>query len=100
MGSPSSSENLSLIRQLLPSHAKMIAQAFAIDGGHRTTRMSNDVLSVGTLSAAHGQKRYGVNEFLVERQPYRLPMWLINGAGEGPTLVVTAGVHAAEYASI
>ena len=27
-------------------------------------------------------------------------MWLINGTGEGPTLVVTAGVHAAEYASI
>jgi predicted deacylase len=27
-------------------------------------------------------------------------MWLINGVGEGPTLVVTAGVHAAEYASI
>ena len=62
--------------------------------------MSKDVLSVGTLSASHGEKRYGVNEFLVERRPYRLPMWLINGAGEGPTLVVTAGVHAAEYASI
>jgi predicted deacylase len=62
--------------------------------------MSKDTLSVGTLSAPHGQKRYGVNEFLVEGQPYRLPMWLINGVGEGPTLVVTAGVHAAEYASI
>ena len=62
--------------------------------------MSKDVLSVGTLSAPQGQKRYGVNEFLVEGQAYRLPMWLINGVGEGPTLVVTAGVHAAEYASI
>jgi predicted deacylase len=27
-------------------------------------------------------------------------MWLVNGRGDGPTLVVTAGVHAAEYASI
>jgi predicted deacylase len=62
--------------------------------------MSKDVLTVGTLSAPQGEKRYGVNEFLVDGQPYRLPMWLINGAGEGPTLVVTAGVHAAEYASI
>jgi len=62
--------------------------------------MSKDVLSVGKLSAPHGEKRYGVNEFLVEGQPYRLPMWLINGVGEGPTLVVTAGIHAAEYASI
>jgi uncharacterized protein len=65
-----------------------------------TTRMSKDVLSVGTLSAPRGQKQYGVNEFTVEGQPYRLPMWLINGVGEGPTLVVTAGIHAAEYASI
>src|SRR5947207_15428179 len=62
--------------------------------------MSKDVLTVGTLSAPHGEKRYGVNEFLVVGQTYRLPMWLINGVGEGPTLVVTAGVHAAEYASI
>ncbi len=62
--------------------------------------MSKDVLTVGTLSAGHGEKRYGENEFVVQRGPYRLPMWLINGAGEGPTLVVTAGVHAAEYASI
>ena len=62
--------------------------------------MSNNVLAVGTLSAGHREKRYGVNEFMVQDRPYRLPMWLINGAGEGPTLVVTAGVHAAEYASI
>jgi uncharacterized protein len=36
----------------------------------------------------------------VQGQQYRLPMWLINGAEDGPTLVVTGGVHAAEYASI
>jgi len=60
----------------------------------------NHVLQVGTLSAAPGEKRYGVNAFPVQGQPYRLPMWLINGIAEGPTLVVTAGVHAAEYASI
>ena len=61
--------------------------------------MSKDLLSVGTLSVPQGQKRYGVNEFLVQGQPYRLPMWLIHGSGgtgDGPTLVVTAGVHAAE----
>ena len=67
--------------------------------------MSNQVLKVGTLSAGPGEKRYGVNEFPVQGQPYRLPMWLINGSadarsGDGPTLVVTGGVHAAEYASI
>lgn len=62
--------------------------------------MSNQELRVGTLSAERGQKVYGVNEFSVQGKPYRLPMWLVNGEDDGPTLVVTAGVHAAEYASI
>lgn len=62
--------------------------------------MSDAVLSVGSLAARRGEKVYGVNEFPVQGEPYRLPMWLINGKGRGPTLVVTAGVHAAEYASI
>jgi predicted deacylase len=62
--------------------------------------MPNQTLTVGALSAAPGEKRYGVNEFPVQGQSYRLPMWLVNGASGGPTLVVTAGVHAAEYASI
>lgn len=62
--------------------------------------MSNELLTVGALSAARGEKHYGVCEFPVEGQPYRLPMWLINGGADGPTLVVTGGVHAAEYASI
>ncbi|MHB8524836.1 MAG: M14 family metallopeptidase [Candidatus Acidiferrales bacterium] len=67
--------------------------------------MSNQVLEVGGISAGRGEKRYGVVEFPVQGQPYRLPVWLINGNGDGgnadgPTLVVTGGVHAAEYASI
>ncbi len=62
--------------------------------------MSSKSLEVGGLSAARGEKRYGVCEFPVQGQPYRLPLWLINGNADGPTLVVTGGVHAAEYASI
>lgn len=62
--------------------------------------MANAVLRVGSLAAAPGEKRYGVAEFPIDGRPYRLPMWLVNGATDGPTLVVTAGVHAAEYASI
>jgi predicted deacylase len=62
--------------------------------------MANDTLTVGSLSAKAGEKTFGVNEFAVQGRPYRLSMWLINGAQEGPTLLVTAGVHAAEYASI
>jgi predicted deacylase len=62
--------------------------------------MGSETLEVGSLRAARGEKRYGVNQFLVAGQPYALPMWLVNGSADGPTLVVTAGVHAAEYASI
>src|SRR2546429_586240 len=49
---------------------------------------------------AGGEKRYTVAEFQVDGAPYRLPMWHIDGDGDGPMLVVTAGVHPAESASI
>ncbi|MGD0308565.1 MAG: M14 family metallopeptidase [Acidobacteriota bacterium] len=62
--------------------------------------MSNQVLSVGSLSASSGEKKFGVNKIVLQDQTYSLPMWLIHGARPGPTLVVTGGVHAAEYASI
>ena len=70
--------------------------------------MLNRTLEVGSLSVRSGEKRYGVVEFVVQGEPYRLPLWLIHGDGgdqsggdvAGPTLVVTGGVHAAEYASI
>lgn len=62
--------------------------------------MSDGTLEVGQLSAVQGEKRYGVVEFPVQGQSYKLPLWLINGDEVGPTLVVTGGVHGAEYASV
>ena len=62
--------------------------------------MLDTSLKVGELSAGQGEKRYGVVAFPVQGQSYRLPLWLINGEETGPTLVVTGGVHGAEYASI
>jgi predicted deacylase len=62
--------------------------------------MSGRTLEVGQLTAAQGVKSYGVVEFEVQGEPYKLPMWLINGEEDGPTLVVTGGVHGAEYASV
>jgi predicted deacylase len=62
--------------------------------------MADRSLVVGQISAERGEKRYGVVEFPVQGQQYKLPLWLINGDEAGPTLVVTGGVHAAEYASI
>lgn len=62
--------------------------------------MANATLTIGSMTARPGEKMYGVNELTVQGQPYRLAMWVINGVHDGPTLLVTAGVHAAEYASI
>lgn len=57
-------------------------------------------LVVGNLVAKSGEKVTGLVEFKVDGQSYQLEVFLINGAHEGPTLAVTGGVHAAEYASI
>jgi hypothetical protein len=62
--------------------------------------MSGERFEVGQLSAGLGEKIYGVVEFPVLSESYKLPLWLIHGDEAGPTLVVTAGVHGAEYASV
>jgi predicted deacylase len=62
--------------------------------------MSQDRLAVGALSAALGEKNYGVETVVAGGQQIPLAFFLINGDRPGPMLIVTAGVHAAEYASI
>ena len=62
--------------------------------------MSQDRLAVGALSAAPGEKTYGVETVTAGGQQVPLAFFLINGERPGPTLVVSGGVHAAEYASI
>ncbi len=62
--------------------------------------MADGWLEVGLVSAGRGEKRFGVVEFAVQGEAYKLPLWLINREEDGPTLVVTGGVHGAEYASI
>ena len=62
--------------------------------------MPNSTLTVGALSAAAGTKVFGFEEVSFGGASVRFGVFLINGAEPGPTLVVTGGVHAAEYASI
>ncbi len=57
-------------------------------------------LRVGTLSAARGQKVSGTQTLTLQGHKTELPVFLINGRSDGPALVVTGGVHGAEYASI
>jgi predicted deacylase len=61
--------------------------------------MSNQELIVGKFTARPGEKTSGVQEIMVQGKLYAFPMFLINGAKEGPTLAVTGGIHGAEYAS-
>jgi predicted deacylase len=57
-------------------------------------------LTAGQLTAQPCEKVTGINQFPVDGKTFSLPMYLINGVDPGPTLVITGGVHAAEYASI
>jgi len=62
--------------------------------------MTVQQLTVGALSAAPGQKVFGTQTITAGGQAVTLSFFLICGDRPGPTLVVTGGVHAAEYASI
>ena len=59
------------------------------------------VVTIGSLTAKPGQ---AVRGFLdvgeTATGPVQLPLVIINGVDAGPTLCLTAGVHATEYASI
>lgn len=56
------------------------------------------VLTVGTLSAAPGEK---VQTYLeVPGTPVQMPITLINGEAEGKTVVITGGTHGGEYPGV
>ncbi len=57
-------------------------------------------LQVGDLRVMPGEKAMGWQQVAVPGQSVEVPIFVVNGAQSGPTLVVTAGVHGAEYASI
>jgi predicted deacylase len=60
----------------------------------------NDVLRVGDLTVAPGHRAAGVQTIQGADQSLQVPLFVVNGSGEGPTLAVTGGIHGAEYASI
>ncbi len=55
-------------------------------------------LQIQTISAAPGTKAQGF--LTVTGTSVRIPIVIVNGAQEGPTLLVTAGIHGGEYPSI
>jgi predicted deacylase len=62
--------------------------------------VSNKDLRIGNLNASPGTKVMGVERVSIGGNELHLPIFLINGRQEGPTLAVTGGIHGAEYASI
>jgi uncharacterized protein len=62
--------------------------------------MSKVPLEVAGLAAAPGQRAQGVLDLEFAGSSTKLPLFLLNGAHPGPTLVVTAGIHGAEYVGI
>ena len=55
-------------------------------------------LQVGGVAAKAGRKVAGFLE--VSGTDVRMPLTLVNGINEGKTLLITAGIHGGEYASI
>lgn len=62
--------------------------------------MSKTDLEVAGLVAAPGQRAQGVLDLEFAGSSTKLPLFLLNGAHPGPSLVVTAGIHGAEYVGI
>jgi uncharacterized protein len=63
--------------------------------------MANRIIKIGDVTAQPGQVAEGfieVGETITG--PIRMPVVIINGSKPGPTLCLTAGVHATEYAPI
>lgn len=62
--------------------------------------MVKDPISSGTATAAAGARATGYVVVDTIDPEVRIPVTLVNGSAEGPTLVVTAGQHGAEYPSM
>jgi len=57
-------------------------------------------LEVGGLSASPGERAASWVSVELEGVEVQIPVFLINGVEDGPTLGITAGIHGAEYACI
>ena len=63
--------------------------------------MGNNTFKVGDISARPGETARGfINIGETVTGPVKIPVVIINGPDPGPTLCLTSGVHATEYAPI
>ncbi len=59
--------------------------------------MSKSSFSVAGVSAAPGAREAIVLDLSIAGTATRLPLFVLNGAHEGPTVLVTAAIHGGEY---
>ena len=62
--------------------------------------MTKKTLKLGELFVGPGEREAGIHQITVHEHQMNIPLFLINGKEDGPTLAVTAGIHGGEYASI
>lgn len=68
--------------------------------GQPASMKSTSELSFEHLSARPGARVAEVLSLNLAGTVTRMPLFLVNGAHDGPTLVVTAGIHGSEYVGI
>lgn len=62
--------------------------------------MPKPTFTIAGVSAAPAERAARVLDLSLAGTPTRMPLFVLNGAHDGPTVVVTAGIHGAEYVGI
>lgn len=62
--------------------------------------MTKQSFSVAGIQASAGERASQVLELTLAGVKTKMPLFVLNGAAEGPTVVVTAGIHGSEYVGI
>lgn len=62
--------------------------------------MAKQAFEVAGVRAAAGERASTVLELSFAGTALRMPLFVLNGVEEGPTVVITAGIHGSEYVGI
>jgi predicted deacylase len=62
--------------------------------------MKSGTLHIGSVQVKVGEKKSFTQTIELDGTQVELPVFVINGVKDGPRLVITGGIHGAEYASV
>ena len=72
---------------IISSHSSLLAQ-------------KNEIITIGELSAAPGERISGTFSINSNDNETFVPISIVNGKNPGPTLLLVAGIHGSEYSPI